>query len=204
MAKQDELPYVVCADVGSVANGRFGWASSQGDGGTLPGSLAVAVSHQLRAGRPVALGFECPLFVPVPRDEQRLGCARIGEGARAWSAGAGAGSLATGLAQVTWVLREVRKAVGSNCRAYLDWSAFCAAGAGLFVWEAFVTASAKAADHCGDARTGVQAFGRALPDLSSSVRVDGAAISLVGAALLHTGWSEDLALLSASCAVVKA
>src|SRR6266540_1033323 len=68
-------PVVYCADIGSVPNGRFGWARSEPDettierhrGGTEIIDLADGVGEDLAAGQPVALGFECPLFVPVPR-----------------------------------------------------------------------------------------------------------------------------------------
>src|SRR4051812_10849525 len=95
---------VFCADVGSVKSGNFGWARSYTSAATVaehdsskPADLADDVARELLAGSPVALGFECPLFVPVPTDEMKLGSARDGEGNRAWSAGAGTGALATGL-----------------------------------------------------------------------------------------------------------
>jgi hypothetical protein len=43
----------------------------------------------LPGGQAVALGFECPLFVPVPEQALRLGAARPGEKNRSWSAGRG-------------------------------------------------------------------------------------------------------------------
>jgi hypothetical protein len=74
---------VYCADIGSVVRGRFGWARSeeQGEvrshrGGTEIVDLVEAVAADLGDGRAVALGFECPLFVPVPEQPLRLGCCR--------------------------------------------------------------------------------------------------------------------------------
>jgi hypothetical protein len=58
---------------------------------------------------PVALGFECPLFVPLNLQPEALTTARSGEGSRPWSAGAGCGALATGLVQVAWILRKIRQ-----------------------------------------------------------------------------------------------
>lgn len=61
----------------------------------------------------MALGFEAPLMVPVSPvgvdGWTTLGQARQGETvdggrSRPWSAGAGSGALATGLAQLAWVL----------------------------------------------------------------------------------------------------
>ncbi len=64
---------VFCADVGSLKSGHFGWARSpSGEAPVVdhdsskPADLADAVLDELLAGRPVALGFECSLFVPVP------------------------------------------------------------------------------------------------------------------------------------------
>lgn len=45
---------VVCADIGSVARGNFGWWSSSGEGGTLPSTLFAHVATALNAGKPVA------------------------------------------------------------------------------------------------------------------------------------------------------
>jgi hypothetical protein len=84
---------VYCADVGSVSNQRFAWAradSKQPDAEMEDGhddirELAERVAEDLSRGEAVALGFECPLFVPVPDDPIRLGKCRDGEGNRARS-----------------------------------------------------------------------------------------------------------------------
>jgi hypothetical protein len=60
---------VYCADIGSVPNGRFGWARADTEsssierhrGGTEIVDLVESVSDDLRRGAPVALGFECRL-----------------------------------------------------------------------------------------------------------------------------------------------
>jgi hypothetical protein len=147
-------PLIYCADIGSVPRGRFGWARADPDeaavethrGGTEIVEFVEAVAKDLGAGRPVALGFECPLFVPVPEEPMRLGMARSGEGNRSWSAGAGAGALATGIVEVAWTLGEL-SARQPDLRFHLDWGEFARAGEGLFLWEAFVTDRAKAATH---------------------------------------------------------
>jgi hypothetical protein len=142
---------VYCADVGSIEQGNFGWArravpaaavEEEFGGATEIAELVRAVSADLAAGLPVALGFECPLFVPVPDDPTRLGSARRGEGSRPFSAGAGTGALVTGLVQATWVLAEVRRRRPDD-DVFLEWDAFEAAGRGLLLWEAFVTAEER-------------------------------------------------------------
>lgn len=205
-------PAIYCADIGSVANRRFGWARTEAAGheierhrgGTEIDELVDAVSADLIAGRTVALGFECPLYLPVPEQALQLGRARAGEGNRSWSAGAGAGALATGAVQVAWTLRELRRRV-PRTPALLEWRAFVRAGRGLFLWEAFVTDRAKAATHVDDATVAVTAFRDALADLDAANAVSGERpISLLGAALLWSGWSDDLALLRTPCLVIKA
>lgn len=197
---------IVCADVGAVAKGNFGWWSSLGESGTRPSTLARHVSAALDSGKPVALGFECPLFVPLVDDELRLTSARPGEGSRPWSAGAGCGALTTGLVQTTWVLQEIKRQLAQVTSVFLSWHEFSASQSGLFLWEAFVTGKAKGDSHTADARLGAEAFACALPDPMScnAVTCANGVHSLVGAALLRTGWSDDLRLLQEPCLVVRA
>jgi hypothetical protein len=90
-------PVIYCADIGSVPNRRFGWARSDTRddtieshrGGTEIIDLVDTVAADIAGGQAVALGFECPLFVPVPEQALRLGAARPGEKNRSWSAGRG-------------------------------------------------------------------------------------------------------------------
>jgi hypothetical protein len=92
---------VACADIGSVANKRFAWYADTAEyhpgHANRPEMLAAAVSGALTAGRKVALGFECPLFVPIDPNPLRLTSARTGEGRWPWCAGAGSSALAAGL-----------------------------------------------------------------------------------------------------------
>jgi hypothetical protein len=169
-----------------------------------PSQLADAVCEELAGGRPVALGFECPLFVPVPNEEFALGRARVGEGNRSWSAGAGTGALATGLVQAAWILEEIRRR-NADETLWIDWSAFAAVGRGLLIWEAFVTAAAKGASHVDDAAIAVEAFTSALPEPGTKSTVTAERpLLLIGAAALWSGWSTDLSLLHAAPLVIRA
>jgi hypothetical protein len=76
---------VFCADIGSMKTGRFGWACgllparTAGDlYGTHPEQLVEAVAQELGLDHRVALGFECPLFVPIPESAMLSGL-RAGE-----------------------------------------------------------------------------------------------------------------------------
>jgi hypothetical protein len=57
-----------CADVVSIAGGRFRWANrsrgSEGSGTSIE-DLGSHLCRDLGGGPPIALGFECPLFVPL-------------------------------------------------------------------------------------------------------------------------------------------
>ncbi len=205
---------VYAVDVGSIARKRLGWARAYApDGKVDPQAqethierLVDALAADLQAGRPVALGFECPLYVPVPTDAQLLGKARIGEGNRAWSAGAGSGALATGLVETCWVLRALHERE-SDVPAHVDWPSFQRSRRGIFLWEAFVSAKAKAADptHHGDAAIAVERFFAVLPDPTTADELDAPSpFSLIGAALVWSGWSDDVSLLRRKCLVVKA
>ena len=215
-----ECKYVYCADIGSMQTGKkqqenhFGWAgvsicpngqqSSWREGNDMQ-KLADVVADGLNQGAKVAVGFECPLWVPVTDDRKKLTSGRSGEGNRAWSARTGSGSLATGLTQVSWILREIRKNL-VDARAFLDWNSYRTSKDGLFIWEAFVSGKAKTDSHIGDAKAAVSAFVKALPSLETSIPepLGSQTRSLIGAALLWASWSEDLSLLHQPCTVIKA
>lgn len=62
-----------CADIGSVKTGNFGWArlaTEEAGAACITGHdirlFASGIAADLNAGHRVAVGFECPLFVPVP------------------------------------------------------------------------------------------------------------------------------------------
>ena len=116
---------IYCADIGSVSKGNFGWARlvchdrPECTVGQDINDFADSISADLNNRHPVALGFECPLFVPVADDPSALTSARVGERDRAWSAGGGAGSLAVGLTETVWVLTKVRKQLQLSTEVHL-------------------------------------------------------------------------------------
>jgi hypothetical protein len=166
--------------------------------------LATEVAQELMGGIPVALGFECPLFVPLNEQPDALTRGRSCDGNRPWSAGAGSGALATGLVQVAWVLREIRNLAGTGHGSFCDWAEWRQAKGGLLLWEAFVSGTAKRQDHVGDAAAAVGAFSL-LTDkhLDDAICREREVYSLVGAALLRTGWTQNVSALSRSCLVVR-
>lgn len=109
---------MVAVDIGSVKSpSKFAWAAfdvpcqdpvAEGDD---PNSAMECLAVGFADNRQAVLLLEAPMSVPVPDADdtgwRSLGKAREGEGNRPWSAGAGAGVLATGLAQAAWMLSRL-------------------------------------------------------------------------------------------------
>ncbi|MFC7455858.1 hypothetical protein ACFQS2_01515 [Brachybacterium sp. GCM10030267] len=148
MAHDETL--VIGVDIGSIRRpGGFAWADASGDahGTDDPSELAAYMGAALRNGRRVALAIESPLSVPIPSVSgdgwHDLGRARTGEGNRSWSAGAGSGSLATGLAQLTWLLSHVAATASRAVAATVLLERFRDGDADLLITEAMVTGEGK-------------------------------------------------------------
>ena len=170
---------VVAADIGSVRPpSKFAWAAFDAPGRDLikvgkdPETAVSMLAPGLMAGAQAALLLEAPMTVPVPGSKPNewrgLGRARDGEGNRPWSAGAGAGALATGLAQGAWMLRQLAATV-PRLTATTQPGSWRGGGAQLLLAEAFVTAAGKpeplpAGQHAADAA----AAGLALVELLDS------------------------------------
>ncbi|WP_411149196.1 hypothetical protein [Streptomyces sp. A30] len=180
---------VVGVDIGSVALGRFAWAAldvpelSLAGQGSDPETAVQALNTYLTSGGRAALVLEAPMSVPVPSTDradgwQALGRARSGEGNRPWSAGAGAGVLATGVAQAAWMLgRLAEVAPGTTATTQPDrWAA--AHGPRLLLAEALVSGTGKpvptaSGPHAADAEAAARALAERLenlPALASDVR----------------------------------
>ena len=193
-------------DVGSPKSGNLGWTIRKGKlkshGDDLDEFIAEFARHC--DGCPAALGFEAPLFVPIRDKALELTNARKGEGSRPWSASAGATVLTVALPVVTYTLSKLRTRIGGY-GASLDWKGWDAGFNQLLVWEAFVSGSSKGDDHWHDADIAAGAFQDGLDNLDALNAIDEAGVlSLVGAALIHSGWVEpSVSILKASALVVK-
>ena len=212
--------HVYCADIGAMCNRKrknhFGWASHEKapccNGKDMRG-LVKHVAQDLAQGSKVELGFECPEWIPVRDCPEELTQARKGE-RRSWSASAGAGSLATGLAQVAWILQEIRRKAPDGATAFLKWDDYQKSDNGLFIWEAYVAGPKNQTTdtedpHIRDAKAAVAAFVKTRSSdsgLRTSIFLPPCSqpFSLIGAALLWARWSEDSDLLRQSCVVIKA
>ncbi|MEK9152689.1 MAG: hypothetical protein AAB692_04965 [Patescibacteria group bacterium] len=198
---------VYTGDAGSVARGNFGWARGRANDSIIEGEniegLRDRILQDLNEGIVVALGFECPLFLPIPRDPSMLGKARIGEctpetGNRPFSAPAGACSTITGLVELAWLLRAIREAQ-PEVAGTLDWEDIREGRANLYLWEAFVTGKEKATSHASDAVLGVRAFLAAMSDPMAATAVSAEEpLSLAGAALVWSGMARSDSLKKSS------
>lgn len=200
-----------CADIGSISKNRFGWCrgTTQANSSLVTGSsiqdFAEGIAKDLSKGYKIALGFECPLFVPVTDNPQNLTSSRKGEGDRPWSAGAGCGALATGLTETAWILNKIRELTETEINVTLSWEEFMSKSFNLFIWEAFVSKSSKVSTHSGDAEVAVKAFISHYPYIvqANAVTVENP-YNLIGGALLRTKLTSDIGMLSQACVVIKA
>lgn len=162
------------------------------------------IANDISEGKRIALGFECPLFVPITDNPVGLTRARNGEGDRPWSAGAGCVALAVGLTETVWVFEQLRKSNRKEIVPTFSWDNFISGDGNLFIWEAFVTKEARALSNHGDAEVAAKTFWDKYPYITdaNSVKADNP-FSLVGAALLRAGITTDLNFLLTPVVVIR-
>ena len=163
---------VVGVDIGSVKSpSKFAWAVLDSLEravlccGDDPEGAVQALAQSLAQGGSAVLTVEAPMSVPVPHPDggewRRLGAARAGEGNRPWSAGAGAGALATGITQTAWMLSRLYT-LAPQVAATTQPRRFSAGEANLLLTEAFVSGSGKpvpvaSGQHAADAEAAARA-----------------------------------------------
>ena len=136
-----EQPLVVyAADVGK--DGNVGWARTCGEEwrvGYRLEPLVKALKDDVCRGS-VAIGLECPLFLPVAPDACNLLQRRINE-PLPWSAGAGPSATTAGLVTLIWLLGRISTALEPDLMVFTDGDAFAASSVPhrLYVWEACVS-----------------------------------------------------------------
>jgi hypothetical protein len=138
--------------------------------------------------------------------------ARCGEGNRSWSAGAGAGALATGLAQGAWMFRQLAVTLPALA-ATTQAGTWRHGGAQLLLAEAFITASGKpeplpAGQHAADAAAAglalVEALDGPAPLASSACCSPHDPFNLMAAMALWAGLRIDPGELHSEVLVVAA
>lgn len=194
-------------DVGSPRGGKLGWAVLTPNAAPVTGGdldAFIQLIGEIGRDWPLAIGFEAPLFIPARQKAFDVLSARKGEGSRAWSARAGPTAMTTALAVMIYALTGLRRRLG-QVSANTDWTTPPASPGQALFFEAFVTGTAKGADHAHDALIAAEAATKLLRyDQAYRSAIDETEVfSLLGASLLRTGWSTDLALLSTPCLVVR-
>lgn len=196
---------IYACDVGSIAGGNFAWTSSaRGKRGSIDiNELVAEITRDIRSGGKIAIGFECPLFIPCPVASSDIGKARDCDGNKAYTSSVGASVAMTGLSQVAWILNEIHKTC-PNTKAATSQHEFLNGEADILVWEAFVTGESKGKDHVQDAYIAMRAFqlnqeaeGKGTGDSSPNP------MSFAGAIILWSGMASDPSLLRTPCIVIK-
>lgn len=191
---------------------NFAWARAEpADVVEVIGSCTVQnlvprMVCDLECGYNVALGFEAPLFIPVPEDAADLSRGRAGEGSRAWSAPAGSTVATLGVHQSAWILRALYRYCGETCRLTIDRTEWHEAVSRpiIFCWEAFVSQEAHGDSHVQDAATAALEFVKLEDRLAETNMVTAEQpLSLIGAAALWSGWTDDIRNLRKSALVIK-
>lgn len=204
---------IYAIDVGSTIPGRsgvaFAWSGVNDAGrevctGSCPEDLVNEVAARIEAGKSVALGVEAPLFIPVPNDKSNLSKGRLNERDRSWAAPAGGYVTTLAVHQCAWILRELHGKCARLCQITADpevWYRRALTPPIIFCWEAFVSGPAHAG-HSEDARTAAMYFHAHQAELVSAVTAENP-LSLFGAAVLWSGWSEDHAWLKQPMVVLR-
>jgi len=208
---------IYAVDVGSTRcesgeTPNFAWARvNPASPGYVAGSsdimkLADEIIRDLRGRRSVALGFEAPLFIPVPAESSALCYGRKNEGSRSFAAPVGLAVATLGLHQAAWILRRIADSCGVSIRFETDIEAWPPSESYpiLFCWEAFVSDKAHGRTHVRDAATAAMAFLSAESDLAGATAINAdRPLSLIATAALWSGLATDIQLLHQGTVVIR-
>ena len=154
---------------------------------------------------PVALGFECPCFLPLREDAMSITKQRCGEKGKPWSAGAGATTAALAAPVAGHVLWKIRSAA-PNARPTFDFAKRLKEWGrmDLLLFEGFVSGGAKGDSDKEDAQITVAEFEKRAgvwpPESDIS---ENRVINLLASALIAAGWDIDKSMVASPCFVVK-
>src|SRR3989304_4664488 len=123
---------IYACDVGSTRHSAktglpsFAWARVNPEDGVIQVSayidkLVKQLESDTQQGCSISLGFEAPLFIPVPEDWKALGEARKGDDNRSWSAQSGAYVATLGIHQSAWILKRLHESSSGKYDFTLDW-----------------------------------------------------------------------------------
>lgn len=204
--------YNVCViDVGSPKLGNLGWsfidtkASKEYEGDHLDDLVTLIVNHS--ESRPLILGLEAPLFVPLREDLILATKARKGEGRRPWSAGAGAQVLAMNLPIMTYLFRHIVAEL-SDINFIINPQDFSGKPGEILIFEALVSGADKGESHIHDAQIMARyclAFSqqKLLPPTILENESGISYFNLAAAALLQSGTIKNISCLSEPSPIYK-
>jgi len=204
---------IYACDIGSTRRQAFAWARLLPNKGSqsIQGSsdiqqLVKRLELDIEQGYSVALGFEAPLFIPIPESSKDLSKGRDGESNRSFASQVGLTVCTLGVHQSAWILKRLYESSSCKCEFTLDWRCWPPSGHRpvLLCWEAFVSGQAHSDKHIKDAATAAVFFFDNEHNLQKVNAVTAKnAISLIGATGLWSGWTTDLHYLHRSTLVLK-
>ena len=120
---------IYACDVGSTRAGTLAWARVEPNGMAPVASasiddLATRIVADAKCGLSIALGFESPLFMPVPIDSADLNRGRANEGNRSMFAPPAASVTTMGVHEAAWILSAIRDQAPGLLTYTLDWTAW--------------------------------------------------------------------------------
>ena len=205
---------IYACDIGSTKSKRFAWVRLDANNKLVSGTeidvLLQNLISDLKSCNNISIGFEAPLFLPMPTNSSRLSTGRPGEGSRSCFAPAGACVANLAMHQILFIFDKLKTFL-INHEYTLEWDKWGKRNkCPLFLcWEAFVSGNAHAqgpANHLADAETAAVFFKineDRLSEVKSTESDTSPAFSLVHSAALRSGISKDLGLLSSINLVLK-
>jgi hypothetical protein len=198
----NESLHVAVVDIGKLTN--LGWVvegPSVNESGNDIDLFIDSLANAMKIG-PLALGFEAPMFIPFGRERSDLDKARKGEGDRAFAASPGACALTKGLVVVPYILEGLRRRAKA-ARPTFKWRSRLL-DRSLLLFEAFVTHVSRSS-HVDCARLALERFPKQWEQRVSfeSPLHEPSTLNLLGAMLLRMGWTDDPAVLSEPCLVIR-
>lgn len=172
--------------------------------------LIERIRQDADAEHDIALGFEAPLFIPIPHQAANLSKGRLGEGKYPFSSHIGLAVTTLAIHQSAWILMKLRAFVSSRYKFTTDIDAWVSNNSSpiLFCWEAFVSGTAhsksRSNPHGKDAANAAVYFCQKENNLLSVDLVSAEnPFSLIGAAAIWSGWTNDIAWLHKQVLVIK-
>ena len=160
--------------------------------------LIDSLEQDVHAACDVALGFEAPLFIPIPNNASDLSKGRVGDEDRPFSNQMGLAVTTLAIHQSAWILMKLHEFAAekyiftSNADAWPPASL----APNLFCWEAFVSGAAHSRTHGEDAATAAVYFCQNETNLPSVNAVSAENLfSLINAAAIWSGWISDTSYL---------